>query len=68
MKKLWRVLRELMAITGCFIVFAAVSTSDYFVLELGQSEPGYVWSAMAIGIALTVPALVHAILVGGVRK
>ena len=68
MKNLWRVLRGLMAFAGGVLLFASASTSDYFVLELGQSEPNYVWSLMAIGFALIVPSLVHAILVGGVRK
>lgn len=68
MKKLWKVLRELMAFAGVFLIFASVSTSDYCVLELGQSEPDYIWSLIAIGFALIIPALVHAILVGGVRK
>ena len=68
MKNSWRALRGLMAFAGGFLIFAGASTSDYFILELGQSEPGYVWSVMAIGVALTIPSLVHAILAGGVRK
>lgn len=66
MKTLWKVLRVLMAFTGCFLIYAAVSTGDYYVFELGQSEPDYLWTVTKIGIVLIVPSLVHAIRTGGV--
>jgi hypothetical protein len=66
MKSLWNVLRVLMAFTGVFLVFAAVSTSDYYIFELGQAEPDYIWKVVNIGIVLIAPSLVHAIRTGGV--
>ena len=68
MKSLWKVLRGLMTVTGFFLIYAGASTSDYYVLELGQSEPNYIWLTMAIGIILMLPSLVHAIVTGGVQR
>lgn len=66
MKTLWKVLRVLMAFAGCFLIYAAVSTGDYYVFELGQTEPDYIWKVVNIGVALIIPALVHGIRTGGV--
>ena len=66
MKNLWKVLRVLMAFAGVFLIYAGVSTGDYYLMELGQSEPDYIWKLVNIGVALTIPALVHGIRTGGV--
>ena len=55
-----------MAFAGCFLIYAAVSTGDYYVFELGQAEPDYIWKVVNIGVALVIPALVHGIRTGGV--
>ena len=68
MKSLWKVLRVLMASAGCFLMYAGVSTSDYYVIELGQPNPSYIGLTMVIGFILTLPALVHAIRTGGVKQ
>ena len=52
-------MRVIMAIAGCFLTYAGVSTSDYYVVELGQPDPYYIWVITAIGIVLVLPALVH---------
>lgn len=54
-------LRVIMAVVGCFLTYAGVSTSDYYTTELGQPDPAYIWLITAIGIALTLPALIHVI-------
>ncbi len=66
MKSLWKVLRVLMAFAGVFLVYAGASTSDYYIYELCQPEPDYIWKFINIGIVLIIPALVHAIRTGGV--
>ena len=66
MKTLWKVLRVLMAFAGCFLIYAAVSTSDYYIFELCQPEPDYIWKLINIGVVLTIPAIVHGIRTGGV--
>ena len=66
MKNLWKVLRVLMAFAGVFLIYAALSTGDYYILELGQPEPDYIWNIVNIGVILALPALVHGIRTGGV--
>lgn len=58
---IWKTLRTLMTIGGLVLMFLAVSTSDYYVLELGCSEPAYVWNYMLVGALMFAPALIHSI-------
>ena len=66
MKSLLNVLRVLMGLAGVFLIYAGVSTSDYYIFELCQPEPDYIWKIVNIGVVLTIPALVHGIRTGGV--
>lgn len=50
-----------MAVIGIFMVIGAVGTSDYYVMELGQSEPESVWKVIWIGAALMLPTFLHII-------
>lgn len=53
-----------MAFIGVCLIFGAISTSDYYLMELVQDFPDYIWKMMLIGIVLTVPATIHAIFGG----
>lgn len=61
MNSLWKIVRTLMAIIGIILIFGAVGTSDYYVLELRQAEPPSVWSTIFIGVLMTLPLLVELI-------
>lgn len=58
--KVWEVLRTLMAIVGCFLIYAGAGASDYYTLGLGQSDPAYVWKTITVGAVLILPTLIHA--------
>ena len=61
MNCLWKIVRTMMAIVGGLLIFGAVGTSDYYVLELGQHEPASVWSTIIVGFVLITPMLIHVI-------
>lgn len=61
MRCLWAWIRNTMAMVGAFLVYGGVSTSDYYVLELGQKEPISVWQTILVGLILMVPAVIHLI-------
>lgn len=61
MNYLWKIVRTLMAIIGIVLIFGAAGTSDYYVLELGQSEPSSVWMMLAVGFLMIVPLVFHII-------
>lgn len=54
----WKVVRTLMCIVGCVLIFGAVGTSDYYLLELNQAEPKSVWLTMITGFMLLMPTLI----------
>jgi hypothetical protein len=53
MKKIFKT----MAITGAMLTVGMAGTSDYYLMELGQDHPSYVWVGLAIGIVLMLPYL-----------
>lgn len=59
MNSLWKIVRTLMTVIGGILVFGAVGTSDYYVLELGQPEPSSVWTTIVIGIVMMLPFFTH---------
>ena len=61
MKHLWEMMRAALCAIGFFLIYGGVGTSDYYSIELGQSEPSSVWLTIGIGIVLTLPALFHLI-------
>ena len=61
MISIWKAIRTLMAIGGLGLMFLSVSTSDYYVLELGCTEPAYVGTYMLVGVLMFAPALIHSI-------
>lgn len=61
MLSLWKILRNLLAISGLGLMFLSVNTSDYYVLELGCAEPAYVGRCMVAGVLMVLPLLGHSI-------
>ena len=55
MNFLWKTFRTLMAVIGGILIFGAVGTSDYYVLELGQAEPSSVLTTIIIGLLMMSP-------------
>ena len=56
---LWRCIRNVAAIIGVILMYCAVSTSDYYVMELHTTEPKFVYITGIIGVILMVPAVIH---------
>lgn len=61
MKRLLKKARILMAVIGFMLIYSGISTSDYYVMELGQAEPANVWKMIVIGFLLIVPSVIHLI-------
>lgn len=61
MKHLFRKTRTMMAVAGFMLIYCGISTSDYYVLELGQAEPANVWKMINIGLLLLIPSIIHLI-------
>lgn len=59
MKRILRHITNALAAIGIILAFLAVSTSDYYVIELGQKEPQYVWTVAIVGVVLMIPAVVR---------
>ena len=59
--KALRVIRSISGVCGFVLAYLAISTSDYYVLELGTTEPRSVTVAMAVGFAMLLPAAVSVI-------
>lgn len=58
MKQILKFIRRAIAVIGTFLVFSAISTSDYYLIELKQNEPGYIWTMMAVGFGLMLLAVI----------
>ena len=61
MLSLWKILRNLLGVSGLGLIFLSVSTSDYYVLELGCAEPAYVGRLMIAGALMMLPLLAHSL-------
>ena len=59
MKRILRYITNALLVIGVILAFLAVSTSDYYVIELGQKEPQYVWSLAVVGVVLMIPGVVR---------
>jgi uncharacterized membrane protein len=59
MLSIWKIIRSLLAISGFALMFLSVSTSDYYVLELGCAEPAYVGTYMLAGVLMLVTTVIH---------
>lgn len=58
---IWKLIRGLMALLGGVLIYVGVSTSDYYVLELGTTEPSYVWWMICVGLMLILPAIIFSV-------
>ena len=45
-------------VLGFILFFMGMSTSDFYVIELGQSEPAGVWGMIIIGFLMVIPKLI----------
>ena len=61
MKNAWKMIRNLLAVAGGVTILGAASTSDYYVMELGQAEPVMVWQSIIIGVLMLLPAVIDII-------
>ena len=61
MYRAWEIIRGLAAAAGFGLMLLSVGTSDYYVMELGRHEPVNVWALAFIGLAMMLPAALHAI-------
>lgn len=61
MISLWKIFRNLSAIAGFVLLYAAASTSDYHLLELGVDEPLWVSKGIIVGLMMLLPMLFHVI-------
>lgn len=58
---LWNRVSNLLGVIGFVLIFLGVSTSDYHVMEMGQTEPTHVWWMIVIGVAMLLPFTLRAI-------
>ena len=62
MKRILNFYRKGLATIGTLLVFGTISTSDYYTIELGQKEPGYIWALMSIGFLMIILAVLFKML------
>lgn len=62
MKKLRSIVPNILLAIGAILIYGGVSSSDYYVIELGQPEPAHVWPMIWIGIGCALPKFIHLIL------
>ena len=56
---LWKIVRISLAVVGVLMELAVSFTSDYHVIELGQSDPNFVTPCIIIGTLCLVPQFIH---------
>lgn len=59
MRYLWNIIRNIMGVVGFILIYGAVGTSDYYVLEMGVAEPPSVGRMLLIGVLLLIPTVLH---------
>lgn len=57
-----KIFTTIMAVVGFILIWGGFSTSDYYVIELRQAEPTYVWRTVAIGVLLILPSVIRVII------
>lgn len=60
----FELISKVMAFIGVCLMLGAVSTSDYYLVELVQDFPDYIWKMMLTGFVLILPATIRAIFGG----
>lgn len=61
MNYLWKCIRNLAAVVGFACIYLGISTCDYYLMELGESEPHQAWGMVIVGFVLMVPTIIHLI-------
>lgn len=56
---IYRIFRSASAAVGFALLYGAVSTSDFYILELRQAEPDSVNTMLIWGAVLMLPWLLH---------
>ena len=56
--KTLKAIRNIFGVCGFVMLYLAISTSDYYVIELNTTEPRIVTVLMAIGSAMFIPAAI----------
>lgn len=59
--KIAKYTRTALSVVGAVLIYCGVSTADYYVIELGQTEPARCWWMIAVGLLLFIPAIVRGI-------
>jgi hypothetical protein len=49
---------NILIVVGFILCFMGMSTSDFYVIELGQTEPASVWVMVGIGVVMLIPKLI----------
>ena len=57
----WNCVRRIATALSFLLLFGAISTSDYYVIELGQTEPAYVGGMFCVALLLMIPQIIHII-------
>ena len=61
MNFLFKTISNALAVIGVLLILGGIGTSDYYTMELGQTEPSSVWTTLMWGFILIVPTLIHSI-------
>lgn len=59
--KIAKYIRATLSIIGALLIYCGVSTADFYILELGQTEPARCWWMIGVGFLFIVPAIVRGI-------
>ena len=54
-------MKRISAIIGTLLMFSAISTSDFYSMEVIQETPTYVWYMLGIGFAMVIVPLMQAV-------
>ncbi len=58
-RRIYRISQSASSALGILLLFGAVSTSDFYTLELKQAEPGSVNLLILWGLILLAPSALH---------
>lgn len=68
MSFLWKVVSDLGALAGVICWYCAVSTSDFWVLEMGQTPPDDLNKWLILGAVLVAPKMLEIVIGAIVRS
>ena len=53
-----RIICYLLAFLGFIVLLGAIGTSDFYIIELEQTDPEYVWTWVKVGVTMMIPMAV----------